>query len=150
MTKAMGVRRRERLVADILAGEHDVLTLGERHKLKPDKLAAWVIDPENHRVLRGLCVLADMQTQLVLSRYRRLAAGRLIRLATDEGDEKAAEVARKACVDLLRLDMKRADAVAAGSVQAGESEPGESGADFGLEGEDGSGDELSRLLYGQG
>jgi hypothetical protein len=147
MTKAMGVRRREQLVADILAGEHDVLALGERHKLKPHKLAAWAIEPENHRVLRGLCVLADLQTQLVLSRYRRLAAGRLIRLATDEGDEKAAEVSRKACVDLLRLDMKRADAVAArGESQTDDADAaGPEGLRLG-EG-DASGDELSRLLY---
>jgi hypothetical protein len=148
------VRLRERLVADILAGEHDVLALGERYKLKPDELAAWVIEPENHRVLRGLCVLADLQTQLVLSRYRRLAAGRLIRLATDEGDEKAAEVSRKACVDLLRLDMKRADAVGAGELLSGkgdgEGEPGDISGPEGLGLGEERGDELSRLLYGEG
>ncbi len=111
MAKKIGQRRHVQLIQDMLHAEHDVLALAERYGLRPADLAQWALEPEHHRVLRGLCVLADLQTQLVLSRYRRLAAGRLIRLATEEGDDKAAEVARKACVDLLRADMKRADAL---------------------------------------
>lgn len=118
MTKGIGHRRHLQLIQDMLHAEHDVLALAERYRLKPSDLAEWAIEPEHHRVLRGLCVLADLQTQLVLSRYRRLAAGRLIRLATDESDEKTAEVARKACVDLLRADMKRADAPPQAAVAA--------------------------------
>jgi len=52
-------------------------------------------------------VLADVQTQLLLSRFRLLAASRLIRLATDE--QGNADITRRSCVDLLRLEMKRAD-----------------------------------------
>lgn len=111
MARKIGQRRHFQLIQDMLHAEHDVLALSQRYRLRPSDLAAWAAEPEHHRVLRGLCVLADLQTQLVLSRYRRLAAGRLIRLATEEGDEKTAEVARKACVDLLRADMKRADAL---------------------------------------
>jgi hypothetical protein len=41
-----------------------------------------------------------MQTQLILSRYRLSAAAKLLELAQGDG-----ELARKACVDLLRLEL---------------------------------------------
>ncbi len=52
-----------------------------------------------------------MQTQLLLSRYRLIAAGRLIDLATNQSDDSKTSLdnARRACVDLLKLEMKRAD-----------------------------------------
>ncbi|MCC7145139.1 MAG: hypothetical protein IT443_01700 [Phycisphaeraceae bacterium] len=105
----IGVKRRERLIADILGAQHDLVALGKKHRLRPEVLASWVSMPGNHQVLRGLCLLADLQTQVLLSRYRLLAATRLIKLATDESAEGSADVARRACVDLLRLDLKRVD-----------------------------------------
>lgn len=101
-------RRRYKLIADLLSAKHDLVALGQMHRMSPEKLSAWVGDAENQKTLGGLCVLADLQTQLLLSRYRLLAASRLIKLATTETGE-GAEVARKACVDLLKMDLKRAD-----------------------------------------
>ena len=109
MAKKIGLKRRRRLIQDIMTAKHDLVALGETHHLSPDDLAAWVADPENHRALSGLCVLADLQTQILLSRYRLLAAGRLIKLATDDGMKGASDVSRRACVDLLKLDLKRAN-----------------------------------------
>ena len=110
MARKLSVKRRASLIRDIFNAEHDVVALAQAHNLSPDELAAWAQRTENQRCLGGLCVLADVQTQLLLSRYRLLAATRLIRLATQEEESASAEVARKACVDLLRLDLKRADA----------------------------------------
>lgn len=110
MAKYISKKRRASLIRDILSSEHDVVQLAAAHQLSPDELAQWVGVAENHQCLTGLCVLADLQTQVLLSRYRLLAATRLIRLATQEDEQASADVARRACVDLLKLDLKRADA----------------------------------------
>jgi len=107
----VNAKQRDALLRDLISGERDLLTLAAEHDLQPDALADWVQDEGNRHCLTGLCVLADLQTQVLLSRYRLLAATRLIRLATsEEGDDKAArDTARRACVDLLKLDLKRAE-----------------------------------------
>lgn len=110
MSKRIGPKRQAALIQDILGAQHDLVALAEEHRLNPDDLAAWVSDVSNQRVLSGLCKLADLQTQILLSRYRLLAATRLIKLATEEDQaEGKPDVARRACVDLLRLDLKRAE-----------------------------------------
>ena len=38
--------------------------------LTPKRLSAWIRENDNHQTLMGLCVIADIQTQLLLSRYR--------------------------------------------------------------------------------
>lgn len=106
--RTLGPRQRLALIRDVINAEHDLLGLGEAHRLSADDLAAWIDDPANRQCLMGLCLLADVQTQVQLSRYRLLAANRLIRLATDEQGEVKEDVARRACVDLLKLDLKRA------------------------------------------
>ena len=105
-----GPRRREALVRDILTAEHDLVTLLSTHDLEPRQVADWIAETDNRQLLLRLCALADIQTQLLLSRYRAVAADRLLRLATlEQGDAKEAEIARRACVDLIRLDLKRAE-----------------------------------------
>lgn len=99
--------RRKRLIRDLLDGNNDVVDLAEKYGVSADALAAWIAEPANQRCLAGLCTLADVQTQLMLSRWRHHAANRLIRYATDK--ESPASLARRACVDLLKLEMKRAD-----------------------------------------
>ncbi|QDU35571.1 hypothetical protein KS4_36540 [Poriferisphaera corsica] len=109
MTKRIGKMKRRELIEDLVDAKHDLKALGKRYGLAVDELATWAGEQENARTLGGLCFLADMQTQLMLSRYRLLAADRLVRLATDEGEGSSSEVSRKACVDLLKMDLKRAD-----------------------------------------
>ena len=110
MPRRISVERQSNLIRDLVNAEHDVVALAQAHNLSPMELASWASAASNQRTLQGLCVLADTQTQLLLSRYRLLAASRLIRLATQEDAGATAEVSRKASVDLLRLDLKRADA----------------------------------------
>lgn len=141
MGKQIDEERRRRLIQDIIDAQRDPVALGSEYGLSPDDLAAWVCEPANQRVLGGLCVLADLQTQILLSRYRLLAAGRLIKLATDEEAGGSADVARRACVDLLKLDLKRADLddsdVGRGGVSPEQTADG-----------DGVPAALRRLLYG--
>lgn len=115
---AISKMRRRRMIHDLLDGQHDIAAFGRKHHLNISQLVDWIDEPDNQRVLRGMCVLADVQTQLLLSRYRSLAASRLIRLATE--DEGSADVARRACVDLLKLEMKRAN-LGEASAQTGDA-----------------------------
>ncbi len=109
------------LLDDVLAARHDVLSLAKEHSLTPAELAAWVMRPESQRTLRGLCGLADLQTQLQLCRYRLSAAARLLQIATPQDeDPKSQEPSRRACVELLKLDL-RGEALRDVDAQAGAS-----------------------------
>ncbi|MFW6060170.1 MAG: hypothetical protein ACODAQ_08305 [Phycisphaeraceae bacterium] len=110
MPRKIGARRRAALIRDLFNASHDVIALAEMHGLSPDALATWAGEGNNQRCLRGLCTLADLQAQLLLSRYRLHTAARLVRLGTDQDQQVNADVARKACVDVLRMDLKRAEA----------------------------------------
>lgn len=65
-------------------------------------LSQWVLDSENLRVIEGLARLADIQAQMILSRYRVTAAAHLIAVAAAP---EPSEISRKACVDLLTTDL---------------------------------------------
>ncbi len=109
--------KRERMLADVFEARRDLSGLAEAHGLSPDDLAEWIGEEENRRCLAGLCLLADLQTQLMLSRYRQVAVSELIKQASGGGDAEggvSVEQARKACVDLLKADLKRADLPTAG------------------------------------
>lgn len=107
MRNRIGEKRRKALIEDLVRSERDVLAIGEGFGLSPDDMAYWISQPENARTLRGLCQLADTQTQVLMSRYRLLAATRLIGLATTPGEAKE-DVARRACVDVLKVELKGA------------------------------------------
>lgn len=96
------------LLDDLASAEHDILSLAERHGLSLDGLVDWAFEPQTRRTVAGLCVLADAQTQLLLSRYRLVAATRLIGQATADPDTLSPEQVRKACVDLLKTELSRA------------------------------------------
>lgn len=125
MKALLSERKQRRLLQDLLHARHDLLGLVKEHHLSPGTLARWMDDPGTQRLLGALCRLADYQTQLLLSRYRWLAAGRLIKLATgseEDGPAVSSDVARRACVDLLRLDLKRTQAES--GPESGGEEPG--------------------------
>lgn len=96
------------LLDDLAGAEHDILSLAERHGLSLGRLVDWACKPDTRRTVAGLCVLADAQTQLLLSRYRLVAATRLIGQATADAETLSPEQVRKACVDLLRTELTRA------------------------------------------
>jgi hypothetical protein len=125
-------RRRRKIIRDILTTQGDLVQLAQTHRMEPQELADWVLDEGNRRCLTGLCVLADLQTQVLMSRYRLTAATRLIKLASGEsaeGGPVSADVARRACVDLLKLDLKRADDPAQGGLRDDASVDGGDGDD---------------------
>lgn len=98
----------QQLIDDLASAEYDILSLAQRHGLSLDGLVDWACQSETRRIVSGLCVLADAQTQLLLSRYRLVAATRLIAQATADADTLPPEQIRKACVDLLKTELSRA------------------------------------------
>lgn len=112
MARRISAKKRAELINDLIHANLDLTTLHSKYNLSPDSLSQWVQDENNHRCLTGLCVLADIQTQLLLSRYRLIAAGRLIDLATHppEDSKSGIDTSRRACVDLLKLELPRAEA----------------------------------------
>lgn len=98
----------DKLILDLARAEQDILSFAVAHDLTLDDLVDWAAKPQTQRTLAGLCDLADAQTQLLLSRYRLVAATRLIGQATAEDGTLSAEQVRKACVDLLKTELSRA------------------------------------------
>jgi len=92
----------ERLVRLLCEAEIDVLELAAREGLSFSKMAAWSNDGLTQSTLLGMCRLNDIRAQLMVSRYRTLAAARLFDLSKDTS---GGETARKACVDLLKLTL---------------------------------------------
>ncbi|MEM1099150.1 MAG: hypothetical protein AAGH92_10215 [Planctomycetota bacterium] len=110
-----GATKSRAMLRDIFEAKRDLSGLCEHYDLSPEQLAVWADDAERRKMLQGLCVLADLQTQLMLSRYRQLAVGELIRQATGGEEGVTPEQARRACVDLLRADLKLPSATRADS-----------------------------------
>lgn len=92
--------RTERLMLALYEAQQDLAELARKEKLTLTRLAGWANDARTIASLDGLCRLNDVRAQLLVSRYRTLAAARLFELAKDES---AGELARKACVDLLKV-----------------------------------------------
>eukprot|EP00752_Nemacystus_decipiens_P014099 g12535.t1 len=101
----------DKLILDLAHAEHDILSFAKAHRLSLGDLVDWACQAETRRTVAGLCVLADAQTQLLLSRYRLVAATRLIAQATAEDETLSPEQVRKACVDLLKTELSRAAAL---------------------------------------
>lgn len=106
------------LLRELVRAEHDVLSLGEAHRLTLGELSAWASEPKTQQTVAGLCLLADLQTQLLLSRYRLVAATRLVGQATGQDDGLSPEQVRKACVDLLKIELDRVASVSLDTVNA--------------------------------
>ena len=97
-TPRIARKRIERLLRALYDASAELTELAESERLTLSQLAEWSNDDLTIAALDGLCRLNDARAQLLVSRYRTLAAARLFELAKDDA---GGEVARKACVDLL-------------------------------------------------
>ena len=71
--------------------------------LSLEQVAELATRPSMVKTLQGLARLADIRAQLLLSRYRANAALQLINIASAK---EPTELSRKACVDLLKMDLE--------------------------------------------
>jgi hypothetical protein len=95
----------DRIVDELINSTHNPMELHKKHGISRAKLAKIIKDKAEE--IDTACWIADRQTQAMLSGYRYLAANRLHLLARGKVDEEPVpvDVTRKACVDLLRLNM---------------------------------------------
>ncbi|MEX2216642.1 MAG: hypothetical protein WD768_21190 [Phycisphaeraceae bacterium] len=109
MNRTISLKVRLQILQDLMNTEADPVTLSKKYRLDLIDLSRFALDPETRRQAEGLLVLADVQTQFMLSRYRVNAASTLFGfISPQETDEKVdPDLKRKACVDLLRVEMKR-------------------------------------------
>lgn len=105
-SKSIPVTKQRRLLDALYEGEADLADLASQEKITLHELAAWAREPRTMDTLDGLCRLNDVRAQLLISRYRTLAAAQLFALTQVEGQH---ELARKACVDLLRTSLVEHD-----------------------------------------
>jgi hypothetical protein len=95
----------DRIVDELVNCTHHPMELHKKHGITRAKLAKII--KEKAEEIDTACWIADRQTQAMLSGYRYLAAHRLHHMARGKVDEEIVpvDITRKACVDLLRLNM---------------------------------------------
>jgi hypothetical protein len=92
----------ERLMTLLAEGHHSAVDLARENDLSLLALAKWAAQPEHVELLSGLVRLSNVRAQIVLSQYRTNAAAKLIEHAMHG---ETGEISRKACVDLLKIDL---------------------------------------------
>jgi len=92
----------ERLMTLLAEGNHSAVDLAQENNLSLLALARWAARPEHVELLTGLVRLSNVRAQIVLSQYRTSAAAKLIEHAMHG---ETGEISRKACVDLLKIDL---------------------------------------------
>lgn len=97
----MDDRTVERLLASLHAGS-DLVRAAKSCGLTLRETARWSATREGAETIASLQSLAEARSSLVVSRAKADAARALVTLARDQ---EAKETARKACVDLLRLEV---------------------------------------------
>lgn len=101
--------RDEQLMQRLIEGDETPRDLARSLNMTMVELVEWAGEPNNIRRLAALARLSDLHAQLVVTRYRANAALQLIQLAMKE---EGGEIARKACVDLLRTELPAFDRAA--------------------------------------
>ena len=104
--KSVGKANHDRLIAQFAQADRTVTDIAQELGLDLSQLAAWVGDPATLSTLERLARLADIHAQMVVSRYRANAAAQLIQIATAK---EPSELSRKACVDLLAVNLNAFD-----------------------------------------
>jgi hypothetical protein len=114
-------KKQSAVIDDIFAGELDEQAILERHGVSRAVFNKWlgqkVFGAEIDRRTKWL----NRQSEVIIARYKSLAAARLVQLT----DSKEGETARKACVDIISLPRQRAQKTRAAAEQA----PGDRQAD---------------------
>lgn len=115
-----GEEREAALLLRIYEAECDPQELAESAEMSLEELSRWAGRERTVRALRGLRLVADMQVQLLVSRYRLNAAAKLVSLS---GQKENLELARKASVDLLKADLKLPEVNEAAAGEAEQDKP---------------------------
>lgn len=94
--------RSARVLRDVYSMVREAPEIAARHGMTMRELASWASAEEQRATVEGLCRFEDARGELLLRRARVRAAARLLKLT---GEASSEETRRKACVDLLTLDV---------------------------------------------
>ena len=71
----------------------------------PHMIPTWAAAPQNQRAMASLSFFIAMITQFNIYKYRNLAIQKLLAFAEMKSDDITTDQARKACNDLVRIDV---------------------------------------------
>ncbi len=94
------------IIEDMARGDQSPLQIAQRHGMSLAQLIRWASTPTTAQQLARVRRLADERAALAVSSARVAAAHALRELALDT---EHPETARRACVDLLKLDTRPVD-----------------------------------------
>jgi len=101
-------RTTEGIIKGLLDGTKSPMDIARAMDLHVETLAAHVSEPTMHRTISELVWLSEVRAQLLISHYRAMAAARLAMFAAEE---EPSELTRRACVDLLKLDLDAIESI---------------------------------------
>ncbi|MHC4483077.1 MAG: hypothetical protein ACYSW4_05975 [Planctomycetota bacterium] len=100
MGKRMRLSRKQlAVIDDLFAGELDEQAVLEKHKVKRHVLNRWLVKDAFAGEIERRLEWLDLQSELIIARYKSLAAAKLVQLTESEKEETA----RKACLDIISL-----------------------------------------------
>ncbi|MHC4153596.1 MAG: hypothetical protein ACYST6_01515 [Planctomycetota bacterium] len=97
-------RKQSAVLDDMLAGELDERDILEKHNVSQKAFNRWLGEDAFMAELNRRLQWLNLQSELIITRYKTLAAARLVQLTDSENQETA----RKACLDIINLP-KRVD-----------------------------------------
>jgi hypothetical protein len=92
-------KRQSAVLDDMLAGELDEQDILEKHRVRQKTFNRWLGEDAFMAELNRRLQWLNLQSELVITRYKTLAAAKLVQLT----DSKNAETARRACLDIINL-----------------------------------------------
>jgi hypothetical protein len=92
-------RKRSAVLDDMLAGEMDEQDILEKHNVRQKAFNRWLGEDAFMAELNRRLQWLSLQSELIITRYKTLAAAKLVQLT----DSKNPETARKACLDIINL-----------------------------------------------
>jgi len=90
-------KRQLAVIEDLFAGELEEQEVLDRHKVSRNTFNKWLSDQRFIEQFNNRIAQAYHQSELIIARYARLAALKLIALTESDKDETA----RKACLDII-------------------------------------------------
>jgi hypothetical protein len=93
---------RQQIIERIVAAKRSPAEIASELEIDLHEIASLARHAPTMQTLEGVARLEDVRTQMLLSRYRANVAMHLLAIASAE---EPTELARKACVDLLKTDL---------------------------------------------
>lgn len=98
-TRKQPNKRQLAVIEDMFAAELDEQAILEKHRVSQRTFNRWLGEDAFMAELNRRLEWLNLQSELIIVRYKSLAAAKLVQLT----DSKNPETARKACLDIINL-----------------------------------------------